>query len=41
MSTKLNIAIVGAHVDDHWFGKGFVSADPTSPTTLFYLRASC
>ena len=27
--------------DDHWFGKGFVSADPTSPTTLYYLRASC
>ena len=27
--------------DDHWFGKGFVSADPTAPTTLFYLRASC
>lgn len=26
---------------DHWHGKGFVSADPTNPTTLFYLRGSC
>ncbi len=27
--------------DDHWWGKGFVSPDPSSPTTLFYLRDSC
>ena len=27
--------------NDHWHGKGFVSADPTSPTTLFYLKGSC
>ena len=27
--------------NDHWWGEGFVSSDPTSPTTLFYLRGSC
>jgi hypothetical protein len=27
--------------DDHWHGRGFVSADPTGPSTLFYLRGSC
>jgi hypothetical protein len=27
--------------DDHWHGKGFVSADPDNPTTLAYLRGSC
>ena len=27
--------------NDHWWGKGSVSADPTSPTTFFYLRTSC
>lgn len=27
--------------NDHWHGKGFVSPDPTNPTTLFYARGSC
>lgn len=27
--------------NDHWWGKGFVSSDPTNPTTLYYMRASC
>ena len=27
--------------NDHWWGKGSVSADPTGPVTLFYLRGSC
>lgn len=27
--------------NDHWWGKGSVSADPVSPTTLFYLRGTC
>jgi Family of unknown function (DUF6345) len=26
---------------DHWWGKGFVSADPFDPTTLFYARGTC
>ena len=27
--------------DDHWHGKGFVSSDPTDPTSLFYASGSC
>ena len=27
--------------DDHWHGKGAVSADPSTPTKFFYLRDSC
>lgn len=27
--------------NDHWHGKGFVSGDPDSPSTLFYLRGAC
>ena len=27
--------------DDHWHGKGAVSADPSTPTQFFYLRDSC
>jgi Family of unknown function (DUF6345) len=27
--------------DDHWWGKGFVSPDPSAPNVLFYLRDSC
>lgn len=27
--------------NDHWHGKGFVSADPNTPTILFYLKGSC
>lgn len=27
--------------NDHWWGKGFVSSDPTNPTNFFYLRGSC
>jgi hypothetical protein len=27
--------------NDHWWGKGFVSTDPTNPTTLTYLRGAC
>jgi uncharacterized protein DUF6345 len=27
--------------NDHWIGKGFVSPDPSNPTSLFYLRGSC
>ena len=27
--------------NDHWWGKGFVSSDPTSPSVLFYLRDTC
>ncbi len=27
--------------DDHWHGRGFVSADPSDPSTYFYLRGSC
>ena len=26
---------------DHWHGKGYVSPDPTNPTTLYYLKGSC
>ena len=27
--------------NDHWHGKGFVSADPINPTSRFYLRGAC
>jgi len=27
--------------NDHWFGRGRVSPDPTSPTILFYARGNC
>jgi hypothetical protein len=27
--------------DDHWWGKGSVSADPANPTSLAYLRGTC
>jgi Family of unknown function (DUF6345) len=27
--------------NDHWWGKGFTSPDPFSPTTRVYLRGSC
>jgi hypothetical protein len=27
--------------NDHWWGKGHVSADPDNPTILFYARATC
>lgn len=27
--------------NDHWHGKGFVSADPVNPTTRRYLRGAC
>jgi hypothetical protein len=27
--------------NDHWHGKGFVSPDPTNPTSRFYLRGAC
>jgi hypothetical protein len=27
--------------NDHWWGKGSVSADPASPTVLFYARGTC
>lgn len=27
--------------NDHWHGKGFVSADPDDPNILFYLKGSC
>ena len=27
--------------NDHWWGKGSVSADPTNPTTLYYARGAC
>jgi Family of unknown function (DUF6345) len=27
--------------NDHWWGEGFVSSDPTNPTTLFYARGAC
>jgi Family of unknown function (DUF6345) len=27
--------------NDHWHGKGAVSADPSTPTQFFYLRDSC
>ncbi|WP_416763448.1 DUF6345 domain-containing protein [Roseateles sp. So40a] len=27
--------------NDHWWGKGSVSADPDSPTVLYYARGAC
>jgi|SRR5829696_688047 len=27
--------------NDHWWGKGFVSADPDNPTVLYYARGTC
>ena len=27
--------------NDHWWGKGFVSADPANPNVLFYARLAC
>lgn len=27
--------------NDHWWGKGFVSADPSNPNILFYARGAC
>jgi hypothetical protein len=27
--------------NDHWWGAGVTSADPSSPTTLFYARGTC
>jgi hypothetical protein len=27
--------------NDHWWGKGFVSADPANPNVLFYARGAC
>jgi hypothetical protein len=27
--------------NDHWHGKGFVSADPVNPTSRLYLRGAC
>ena len=27
--------------NDHWHGKGHVSADPSTPTIFFYMRTSC
>ena len=27
--------------NDHWFGKGPVSADPTAPTVLWYAKGAC
>lgn len=27
--------------NDHWWGKGYVSPDPNSPSTLYYLRGNC
>jgi hypothetical protein len=27
--------------NDHWWGKGFVSSDPSNPTSRFYARGSC
>lgn len=27
--------------NDHWWGKGVVSSDPSNPTTLFYARGAC
>jgi Family of unknown function (DUF6345) len=27
--------------NDHWLGKGTVSADPSSPTVLYYARGAC
>ncbi len=26
---------------DHWWGKGFVSSDPSSPTILYYAHGAC
>jgi len=27
--------------NDHWWGKGFTSTDPSNPTIRFYLKTSC
>jgi len=27
--------------NDHWWGKGSVSSDPSNPTTLYYARGAC